>query len=279
LLHHRLSGESKNAPHNASDSAQPPSGSTASGPLLFSSADSAEPQVLKAAYSYKVVSVREAARNALTGEWDVPEFQRSFVYKESHVCELADSLWREYPVGMLLLWNRNENGTGRSRLWVVDGQQRLTSLCFFFGKSPSWWRDGRWSAGRQEPYDVRFDVEAKAPPFFVIPAGKRATDQRLVPLRNLLDAGPEGDSSKLADLADAIKSAGYCEGEELAQLCARLARVRAMADRPVAAAIVTQQELSQVLEIFIRQGARGIRFRGLLLRILLRSLPGFRRWS
>lgn len=272
-------GESKNAPENAWGLAQPPPGSTASSRFLFPTADSGEPQALKAAYSYQVVSVREAARNALTGEWDVPQFQRSFVYKASHVCELADSLWREYPVGMLLLWNRKEDRTGRSRLWVVDGQQRLTSLCFLFGKTPSWWRDGRWSAGRQEPYDIRFDVEAKAPPFFVIPVGKRAADQRLVPLRKLLEAGPEGDGSQLADLADAIKSAGCCEDEELAQLCARFARVKAMADRPVAAAIVTQQELSQVLEIFVRQGARGIRFRGLLLRILLRSLPGFRRWS
>jgi uncharacterized protein DUF262 len=272
-------GESKNAPENARDAAPWPPGSTASKQFLFSSADSTEPQPLKAAYSYQVVSVREAARHALTGEWDVPEFQRSFVYKASHVCELADSLWREYPVGMLLLWNRGEDGTGRSRLWVVDGQQRLTSLCFLFGKTPSWWRDGRWSGGRQEPFDIRFDVEAKTPPFFVIPAGKRAADPRLVPLRKLLDDNREGDVSQLADLARAIKSAGYCEGEELAQLCARLARVKAMADRPVAAAIVTQQELSQVLEIFVRQGARGIRFRGLLLRILLRSLPGFRRWS
>jgi Protein of unknown function DUF262 len=272
-------GESKNAPEKGRNSAQPPPVSTAPNRFPFASADAAEPQALKAAYSYQVVSVREAARNALTGEWDVPEFQRSFVYKASHVCELADSLWREYPVGMLLLWNRKEDGNGRSRLWVVDGQQRLTSLCFLFGKTPSWWRDGRWSGGRQEPYDIRFDVEAKSPPFFVIPAGKRGADQRLVPLRKLLDAGREGDGAQLVELAAALKSAGYCEGEELAQLCARFARVKAMADRPVAAAIVAQQELSQVLEIFVRQGARGIRFRGLLLRILLRSLPGFRRWS
>jgi hypothetical protein len=274
-----LMKRSKSAPQNAWASSEPRPRPTPFNQPLPSLADSAEAQGSKTAYWYKVVSVREAARNALTGEWDVPEFQRSFVYKASHVCELADSLWREYPVGMLLLWSRNENGAGQPRLWVVDGQQRLTSLCFLFGKTPSWWRDGRWSGGRREPYDIRFDVEAKAAPFFFIPTPERAGDQRLIPLRKLLDAGQEGEGSQLADLACALKSAGYCAGEELPELCARLARVKAMADRPVAAAVVTQQELSEVLEIFIRQGARGIRFRGLLLRILLRSLPGFRRWS
>lgn len=218
-------------------------------------------------------------RNVLSGEWNIPQFQRSFVYKVPHVCELADSLWREYPIGLFLLWRRQEGNARQSRLWVVDGQQRLTSLCFLFGETPSWWRDGQWSAVMREPYDVRFDVEAGAPPFFVVPTELRVGDRRLVPLWQLFEAGHEDDHIHLAALARVIKDAGYCAREDLPELCARLARVRAIADRPLAAAIVTQQDLSQVLEIFERISARGIRFRRLLLRILLRSLPGFRRWS
>ena len=54
-------------------------------------------------YRYSVVTVGEAVERAVSGEWDVPEFQRQFVWQPSQVCDLADSLWRNYPIGALLL--------------------------------------------------------------------------------------------------------------------------------------------------------------------------------
>jgi Protein of unknown function DUF262 len=77
----------------------------------------------------------------LTGGVRIPEFQRPFRWQWEDVKRLMDSIIRGYPIGSVLLWARPakeemlEIGalqiTASSRdeaLWVVDGQQRLTSL-------------------------------------------------------------------------------------------------------------------------------------------------------
>jgi hypothetical protein len=59
-------------------------------------------------YGYRVVTVGEAVESAVSGEWDIPEFQRQFVWQPSQVCGLVDSLWRNYPIGALLLAQRKQ---------------------------------------------------------------------------------------------------------------------------------------------------------------------------
>jgi hypothetical protein len=72
------------------------------------------------------------------GEIGLPDIQRPFVWKNAKVRDLFDSMYRGYPVGFLLLWENGltnghkQIGTGTkqkaSRLLIIDGQQRLTSL-------------------------------------------------------------------------------------------------------------------------------------------------------
>lgn len=74
-----------------------------------------------------------------TGELGLPELQRPFVWKDSKVRDLFDSMMRGYPIGYLMLWecpkleNKKTIGTERHnhtapREVIIDGQQRLTSL-------------------------------------------------------------------------------------------------------------------------------------------------------
>ena len=68
----------------------------------------------------------------------LPDIQRPFVWKDTKVRDLFDSMYKGYPVGYFLFWaNANIEGTkgiGTSTkqkhptLLIVDGQQRLTSL-------------------------------------------------------------------------------------------------------------------------------------------------------
>lgn len=75
------------------------------------------------------------------GRVRVPAFQRPLRWKREDVRRLFDSVLKGYPIGSLLLWRRPAEAErlalGRlsidapkldSALWVVDGQQRLTSL-------------------------------------------------------------------------------------------------------------------------------------------------------
>jgi len=72
------------------------------------------------------------------GKIGLPDLQRPFVWPNTNVRDLFDSLYRGYPAGFLLFWKTGAEGglkkigTGTKQaapeLVIVDGQQRLTSL-------------------------------------------------------------------------------------------------------------------------------------------------------
>lgn len=72
------------------------------------------------------------------GTIGLPDIQRPFVWKNSKVRDLFDSIFRGYPVGYFLFWQNAYDGTQKQigserkqkvpNLLIVDGQQRLTSL-------------------------------------------------------------------------------------------------------------------------------------------------------
>ncbi|HNY35501.1 MAG TPA: DUF262 domain-containing protein, partial [Methanothrix soehngenii] len=77
------------------------------------------------------------------GQIGLPNIQRPFVWKDSKVRDLFDSMYKGYPVGYLLLWQSSSERTiGQdkkqmpSQLLIVDGQQRLTSLYAVFRGIP-----------------------------------------------------------------------------------------------------------------------------------------------
>ncbi|MEK7677307.1 MAG: DUF262 domain-containing protein, partial [Verrucomicrobiota bacterium] len=72
------------------------------------------------------------------GEIGLPDIQRPFVWTPAKVRDLFDSMYKGFPVGYFLFWangladGSRQIGTDAkqkvSRLLIVDGQQRLTSL-------------------------------------------------------------------------------------------------------------------------------------------------------
>lgn len=85
--------------------------------------------------------IQELVRLVHDGRIRVPEFQRSFRWTADDVLALLDSILRGYPFGSLLLWKRPapraqlkvgaigiDANEVQDALWVVDGQQRITSL-------------------------------------------------------------------------------------------------------------------------------------------------------
>lgn len=87
------------------------------------------------------LKIQELVRLVNEGCLRVPEFQRSFRWAADDVLALFDSILRGYPFGSLLLWKRSAPAAHlkvgaiaidapavSDALWVVDGQQRITSL-------------------------------------------------------------------------------------------------------------------------------------------------------
>jgi hypothetical protein len=91
--------------------------------------------------SATTLDVEELVKRAWDGQVRVPHFQRDFRWNWEDVRRLFDSIVKGYPIGSFLLWTRKAPKAvlqlGALRInaprldnawWVVDGQQRLTSL-------------------------------------------------------------------------------------------------------------------------------------------------------
>lgn len=68
-----------------------------------------------------------------SGEIAIPEIQRPFVWSNSKVRDLLDSLYKGYPVGYIITWRnpdvRLKDGTlSKGKRVLIDGQQRITAL-------------------------------------------------------------------------------------------------------------------------------------------------------
>lgn len=161
-------------------------------------------------------TIDELVRLAEVGRLRVPEFQRSFVWDRDDVRKLFDSIWRGFPIGTLLLWKRKapagEISFGPVRLkvpsstdalWVVDGQQRVTSLVGALSGL---------AADIDDKFELCFDLRRAR----FVHAGKKPTASWWIPLRVSLESrtlltwlrenGQELSESELAR-ADALGGA------------------------------------------------------------------------
>ena len=78
------------------------------------------------------------------GDIGLPDIQRPFIWANTRVRDLFDSMYRGFPVGYLLFWENGSSNNGIRQIGlgdkahvvpmrlIVDGQQRLTSLYAVF---------------------------------------------------------------------------------------------------------------------------------------------------
>ena len=219
--------------------------------------------------AYESVKIRELVDRAVSHAWSIPEFQRGFVWKTTQVRDLAESLWLDYPIGSLLVWNSQdhveEHGVIDAQspsLWVVDGQQRVTALCILFGRRPYWWQSGEEWERMVKKYDIRFDINAKEPPYFWVAnaAIRKVKEDRYIPLSKLLvlDIERPKDQQELQRLAKEIKQQGLCGGMDAMEVYTRLDRIRKIREKDVVT-VAIDQELEDAVEIFSRLTSRGTR--------------------
>lgn len=139
----------------------------------------------------KVEDLVERVRRGLVR---VPRFQRGLKWKSSDVVELFDSLYRGYPIGSLLFYKRAakadrlplgpliiEAPETSESWWVVDGQQRVTTLTVCLTRPmpiPT-------RPNKQDPYVLFFDAENQK---FEPPPASARIPSSWVPVPHLLDA-------------------------------------------------------------------------------------------
>jgi Protein of unknown function DUF262 len=101
----------------------------------------------------------------------LPEFQRGYVWNRDQVRGLMRSLYRGYPVGGLLTWETQADGsvvrgaaatTPTLRVLILDGQQRITTLYGISrGRPPTFFQ------GDEKAFSgLRFNVEDETFEFY-----------------------------------------------------------------------------------------------------------------
>lgn len=106
------------------------------------------------------LSIRKAIETITAGQIRIPAFQRGFVWDADRVAHLMDSIYKGYPFGSLILWRtkrqlRAERKLGPFHLpdrevgfpidYVLDGQQRLTSIFGVFQSEIAADGDASWT--------------------------------------------------------------------------------------------------------------------------------------
>ncbi|WP_017555563.1 GmrSD restriction endonuclease domain-containing protein [Nocardiopsis baichengensis] len=121
----------------------------------------------------------------------LPEFQRGYVWNRDQVRGLMRSVYRDHPVGGLLLWETSAadvsvrgglTGTG-THLMLLDGQQRVTSLYGVIRGKPPAFFDG----DERSFSDLYFNVDSEAFEFYA-PA-RMSGDDLWVDVTELFNTG------------------------------------------------------------------------------------------
>ncbi|HET6506032.1 MAG TPA: DUF262 domain-containing protein [Baekduia sp.] len=148
------------------------------------------------------IAIRRAIERLIDGTIRIPGFQRKFVWEPQRAALLMDSLYKRYPVGSLLLWRTQHRLLRENRLgvfelpppdrdypvdYVLDGQQRLTSLFSTFQRS-------------LQPTDP--DDDTWLPIFYDFAAQDDAQESRFVALRP--EEVVEGQHFPLSVFFDAV---------------------------------------------------------------------------
>jgi hypothetical protein len=198
--------------------------------------------------------------DATLGNLNVPEFQRKYVWRASKVADLVDSLWRGYPIGTLLLWEssyespRTALGTQGRKLWIVDGQQRVTSLALLFGKKPYWWSDAAQWNKFYEKYNVLVNIaKDKDDLEFGLMNPVRRKSSEWLPVRSVLH------SANLSELALHV-SEKLGDNKRFAEVHEKLQSIRKIESAQLYE-IIVDHELEDVAEIFGRLNTAGTKIR------------------
>jgi hypothetical protein len=100
------------------------------------------------------------------GEIKVPPLQRSFVWKIDQIIKLLESIYHDYPIGSILLWETNDELPAARDVagfkipiknpeyphnYVLDGQQRISALYGVFCKN-------RTRGTQEEGYEINPEI-------------------------------------------------------------------------------------------------------------------------
>lgn len=109
------------------------------------------------------LSIRDLVRSSVAEQVCLPEWRLDPDWSDRQVKLLADSLYREFVIGTIVLgrapvgtaaYDRHGVLLSDNVSWVVDGRQRISAMCVMFGVQPCWRVGG-------DPGRLQFEVNSE----------------------------------------------------------------------------------------------------------------------
>lgn len=230
-----------------------------------------------------------------SGELQLPEMQRQYVWTQVKVRDLLDSLYRGYPSGVILAWKApherdvetrafavSASREERASLLLLDGQQRLTSLSSVLRGEPVHVK------GRKTPVEILFNLDHPEELTFITEVNEDVENDDDLDSEGETDLDPMERVNKRAfhvankavaslpnwvkvtDVftksdADIFKDAGVTgfDDPRYNQYSERLKTLRGIRDYVYRAEILEREKsYEEVTEIFVRVNSLGAKLRG-----------------
>lgn len=195
------------------------------------------------------------------GDIGLPDIQRPFVWKNTKVRDLFDSMYRGFPVGYFLFWANHSDDKARSigsgakvhevpnRL-IVDGQQRLTSLFAVF----------RGQSVLDENYQRRH-IEIAFHPHtgkFEVADNSIRRDPEWIPNISMLWSKGQSTRRLVNDFIEKLSERGPLSEEEEEKIAESIQRLIDLKSYPFTALEIAEHvDEEQVAEIFVRINSEG----------------------
>ena len=208
--------------------------------------------------SPEILHVGKLLDKLAEGRIRIPRFQRPFVWRPEQMCDLLDSIQHRFPIGSILIWETDRRMESHRHIgpievgeppderiaYVLDGQQRLTTLLGALRLSVDYTGDWEWR--------IFYDLEKG---IFYHP---RSKDPKLhdLPVRALL-----GTFDFLAECRKIVEVFKSTESGDRAALLVEAAERVADVFRnyQVPMIRITDADLQAAVKIFARLNTRGRR--------------------
>lgn len=196
----------------------------------------------------ETLRIEELVDRVKQGDIKIPKFQRPFVWSRRAILDLFDSVYKQYPIGSILLWLTNEKLASERHLgeldiaerpdiyptnYLLDGQQRLSSLC-----GALYWDEKNFKS----QWNVAFDLDTET---FFHP--KKPLTSRQFPLNKLIKTSDFLSQCRvLESLPDKDVMIERAEG-----------LLKSIKDYKMAAVLIGDMRLDEVAPIFERINSKG----------------------
>jgi len=194
------------------------------------------------------------------GQIGLPDIQRPFVWPNTKVRDLIDSMYRGYPVGYLLFWQNAYDGGSKAigvdgkqktpDLLIVDGQQRLTSLYAVI-------RGKKIVRQNMEEELIEIAFNPLTEQFMVCDAAIRK-DKAFIPNISVLWNGQKDLFEVVDEYLAGLRTSRELAPEEEKAIKKAISRLHSLTSFPFTALeLAASLDEEQVAEVFVRVNSKG----------------------